>query len=200
MTILDTGEHVYRDLIDKSKFVDGPWMDEPDRIEWIDDATEYPCLMIRGVLGHWCGYVGVNSSHPSFLNDQRQLDIDVHGGLTFSGKRGLKSGLSDQELWAQSRIKQLLSLRKAYPEFFEGSLKHFAPKEGVYTYFRLPETPSDSMLMVILNKKETILSLDNYSAMLSGFDQIKRLSDGKTWSVDDTLSLPAMSANVFIVQ
>ena len=132
------------------------------------------------------------------VDDADDEAMDKARDKTKNGFTG--NGLSDQELWAQSRIKQLLSLRKTHPEFFEGSLKHFAPKEGVYTYFRLPERPSDSMLMVILNKKETTLSLDSYSAMLSGFDQLKRLSDGKIWSVDDTLSLPAMSANVFIVQ
>lgn len=77
--------HTYT-TIDKSKWGDGPWRDEPDKVQWRDEATGLPCLAKRGNprMGNWCGYVGVALGHPLF----GQLDssgLDVHGGVTFHG-------------------------------------------------------------------------------------------------------------------
>lgn len=43
---------------------EGPWMDEPDKVQWQDEATGLACLAVRGPLGSWCGYVGVGKAHP----------------------------------------------------------------------------------------------------------------------------------------
>lgn len=112
----------------------------------------------------------------------------------FSGK-----GLSDDELWAQERVKTLLALRQSHPHLFKGELKHYAPVDGVYTYFRLAEDTAQK-LMVILNKKTVDLSLAKYAEVLGTDVSITRVSDGQTFNASETISLPAMSANVFIVQ
>jgi hypothetical protein len=78
--------------------MDGPWMSEPDRVEW--KHAGLTCLMIRHQeLFHWCGYVGMPPGHPchgkgydaiqshydSEGNEREPLaDIDVHGGLTYA--------------------------------------------------------------------------------------------------------------------
>ena len=124
----------------------------------------------------------------------------------FTGK-----GLNNDERWAQQRIKALLHLRQTYPQLFQGKLKHYAPVDGVYTYFREAEkgakrsAPSDNgnnveKIMVILNKKAVDLPLSTYTEMLKTNDSITRISDGKTFKSTDTISLSAMSANVFIVR
>ena len=113
----------------------------------------------------------------------------------FSGK-----GLSEEERWAQQRTKSLLSLRREYPALFEGELKHYAPKDGVYTYFRVNENDKSRALMVILNKEETDVALSQYSELLGRYTKITRLDDGKVMRTSDVLSLPAMSATVFIAQ
>jgi hypothetical protein len=64
----------YRTL-DKSEWLVGPWLDEPDKIQWPDAATGLPCLMVRGPLGSWCGYVGVAEAHPLY-----QIDYSAHKG------------------------------------------------------------------------------------------------------------------------
>src|SRR5437868_4216905 len=33
----------------------GPWWDEPDKVQWIDPATDLDCLAVRGPFGAWCG-------------------------------------------------------------------------------------------------------------------------------------------------
>jgi hypothetical protein len=65
----------------------GPWADEPDRAEWRDEATGYPCLARRIVdpttgagLGHWCGYVAVPPGHP-WHGRGFPLPVRVHGGV-----------------------------------------------------------------------------------------------------------------------
>jgi hypothetical protein len=53
-----------KDLVDKSSWPVGPWSSEPDFVEWVDEVTEYRCLIQRvPELGHLCGYVGVREDH-----------------------------------------------------------------------------------------------------------------------------------------
>lgn len=77
--------------VDKSTSPRGPWDNEPDKRQWMDDATGFPCLIVRGPLGALCGYVGVSREHPLY---EVKVDIDgewplqplqIHGGITFTG-------------------------------------------------------------------------------------------------------------------
>lgn len=85
--------------IDKSAWGDGPWLTEPDKIQWVDPATDLDCLIVRGPSGALCGYVGVLPAHPWHGDDygatvrEPMVDswdgsidsiIDVHGGLTYA--------------------------------------------------------------------------------------------------------------------
>lgn len=70
--------------IDKSAWAPGPWGAEPDKKQWQDRATGYPCLIHRGPSGALCGYVGVAEGHPSFKKDYDDVSVNVHGGLTYS--------------------------------------------------------------------------------------------------------------------
>lgn len=86
-------ERVYT-TVDKSEWGDGPWQDEPDKIQWTDAETGLPCLVKRhSSLGHLCGYVGVSEGHPAFEKDYDDVRVaggsedgwpDVHGGLTYA--------------------------------------------------------------------------------------------------------------------
>ena len=79
----------YRTL-DKSDWGPGPWQDEPDKVQWLDEATGYPCMIRRGTDfgGFWCGYVGIPKSHPDHGKgyDDTETGPRVHGGLTFADK------------------------------------------------------------------------------------------------------------------
>lgn len=73
------------------KIPPAPWLTEPNELEWTDDATGYPCRMVRNSMGAWCGYVGIPEGHPWFgkkYNDpvkvskavlERPLDVDKVG-------------------------------------------------------------------------------------------------------------------------
>lgn len=81
---MKTLEHRY---VDKSEWGDGPWMTEPDKLQWQDEATKLPCLIVRG-SGALCGYVGVSKGHPYFGREYQYIedDIEIHGGLTYTNK------------------------------------------------------------------------------------------------------------------
>lgn len=68
---------------DKTKWGKGEWLREPDKVQWVDQATGLDCLAHRNRMGAWCGYVGVPEGHPFF--EQPHVDVDVHGGLTYAG-------------------------------------------------------------------------------------------------------------------
>ena len=69
----------------------GPWDNEPDTLDWDDEATGLHCYALRNALGSWCGYVAVPIGHRWHgLSFDDLPDLDVHGGLTFNGER-LKS-------------------------------------------------------------------------------------------------------------
>lgn len=70
-------------FIDKSTWKDGPWKQEPDRIEWIDNTTGLFCLIVRKPSGVLSGYVGVRKDHPFFLHPHHLLRLWVHRGLSY---------------------------------------------------------------------------------------------------------------------
>jgi hypothetical protein len=70
-----------------------PWEDEPDHAEWVQEPSGYKCRISRNeVTGTLCGYVGVPKENKFWgmnYNEQdadlSEIEVDVHGGLTFSG-------------------------------------------------------------------------------------------------------------------
>lgn len=77
----------------------GEWDSEPDKIQWRDETTGLPCLIVRNRLGGLCGYVGVSRGHRFYEVDYDSVSIGgdsdsydeahyppVHGGLTFSNR------------------------------------------------------------------------------------------------------------------
>lgn len=89
--------------IDKAGWGPGPWTDEPDKVQWIDEATDLDCLVVRNHGGALCGYVGLPPRHPWHgVGYSEHLDVpcdeewcyrdghrpdatvEVHGGLTYA--------------------------------------------------------------------------------------------------------------------
>lgn len=70
---------------EKEAWGPGPWVEEPDKMQWQDEATGYPCLIVRNHSGALCGYVGVPNGHPLYGKDYDDTgDLEVHGGITFA--------------------------------------------------------------------------------------------------------------------
>lgn len=75
-------------LVPRKGWAPGPWDDEPDRVDWIDDATGYPCQVIRHYsMGHLCGYVAVPPGHPLHgvnHEDDQAGNLSAHLGVNYS--------------------------------------------------------------------------------------------------------------------
>ncbi|USI26719.1 glycoside hydrolase family 13 protein [Alteromonas macleodii] len=172
-----------------------------DKAKWNMAMTLF--LTTRGIPQVFYGTEILMSNEGT--EDHGIIRSDFPGGWPSDSEKNAFSGkgLSGDELWAQERVKTLLALRQTHPQLFKGELKHYAPVDGVYTYFRLAvdtaET-SDQKLMVILNKKSVDLPFAKYAEILGTDVSITRVSDGQKFNASETISLPAMSANVFIVQ
>jgi hypothetical protein len=59
--------------IDKSRWVDGEWQQEPDRIEWV--YLGFPCLITRQDIGSLSGYVGIPPTHPYYGKDMEDNEL-----------------------------------------------------------------------------------------------------------------------------
>lgn len=71
--------------LDRSTWGSGLWDQEPDKVQWTDKATGLPCIVKRNHFGVWCGYVGVDRSHKYYSVHHNDIEVSVHGGLTYSG-------------------------------------------------------------------------------------------------------------------
>jgi len=54
-------------------------------VEFDEKYKGYQIVGITNDLGFRCGYVRVPQSHRYFNVDRRDIDIECHGGLTYSG-------------------------------------------------------------------------------------------------------------------
>jgi hypothetical protein len=92
-----------RDLIAKGAWGAGPWVGEPDRVEW--RFAGFPCLMRRTPMGIWCGYVAVGEGHPWFEQRPDDIEARAHGGLNYADTCNAsvchvpRAGESDHVYW-----------------------------------------------------------------------------------------------------
>ena len=69
------------------------WKVEKDFM--IDD---YRCVIVGVSIGHRCGYVGLPKGHKYEGKDYDEIDVEVHGGLTYAGQ-GNKYPVDGDESW-----------------------------------------------------------------------------------------------------
>lgn len=43
-----------------------------------------PCIISRNPVGTWCGYVGVPPGHPWHGKAYDDVEVNIHGGLTYA--------------------------------------------------------------------------------------------------------------------
>ncbi|MBL7971725.1 MAG: cyclomaltodextrinase C-terminal domain-containing protein, partial [Prolixibacteraceae bacterium] len=105
------------------------------------------------------------------------------------------SGLSAKQKDAQDYFRKVLNWRKTNPVVHNGALRHFAPENGIYVYFRYNES---GKVMVVLNKNASEKSLDTgrFSEVMASCTSGKEIISGKTLTDLKTLTVPAMSAMI----
>ena len=105
------------------------------------------------------------------------------------------TGLSAKQKDAQNYFRKVLNWRKTNSVVHSGELKHFAPENGIYVYFRY--NPSGKV-MVVLNKNASEKSLDTsrFSEVMANCTSGKEIISGKTITDLKNLNVPAMSAMI----
>src|SRR6476660_6887412 len=70
-------------VVDKTGWGDGPWMAEPDRVDFVHSGLA--CLALRHPHhGNWCGYVGVPCEHPAYGRAYEDVDVDIARTLNYA--------------------------------------------------------------------------------------------------------------------
>ena len=129
--------------------------------------------------------------------DHGRLRADFPGGWAddkvnaFKGK-GLASDVAD----AQSFIKKLFQWRRSASAIHDGELLHFAPRDGIYVYFRSNAT---QRVMVVMNNEKNLVHLDSarYSQGLGDSSTARNVLTGERHRLSDRILIPAKSAQVF---
>lgn len=127
-------------------------------------------------------------------NEHGDIRADFPGGWegdavnAFTGK-----GLSAEAKDMQNYVATLQNWRKNAAAIHYGKLMHFAPEDGMYTYFRY--TASEAV-MVVLNKNNTEkqLKTKRFSEIISNYSSGKEVVSGV--EIDDLseISIPARTA------
>lgn len=122
-----------------------------------------------------------------------QARCDFPGGWTDDSVNVFtETGLSPEQSEVKDFMKKLLNWRKNSSVIANGKLMHYAPKDGVYVYFRYSD---DKKVMVILNKNDNASTVDlkRFSEMLNGTSLAIDAINGSKVELCNKLKVPAKS-------
>lgn len=69
-------------------------------VEKVFHYKGYTCVVVLHRFGHRCGYVGVPKGHAAYGMHYDDLDVSVHGGLTYSNDSDEPYPIdTDKDLW-----------------------------------------------------------------------------------------------------
>ncbi|HAH22670.1 MAG TPA: alpha-amlyase [Prolixibacteraceae bacterium] len=126
--------------------------------------------------------------------DDGIIRSDFPGGWAGDAVNAFTSqGLTAQQKQAQEYFSKVLNWRKTSEAVHTGKLKHFAPNDGIYVYFRTTETEK---VMVVLNKnnEEKTLATDRFSEVIGNCTSGREVISGRTISDLKNLVVPGKSA------
>ena len=105
------------------------------------------------------------------------------------------AGLTTQQKQAQDFFSKILNWRKTSEVIHSGKLKHFAPEDGVYVYFRYNQ---NHKVMVVMNKnsQEKTIDTNRFSEIMGNCTSGKEVISGTTITDLKNLKVPAMSAMI----
>ena len=129
--------------------------------------------------------------------DHGRLRADFPGGWPGDRVDAFKGrGLSDDVAAAQDFISQLFTWRRDATAVHNGDLLHFAPRDGIYAYFRFNE---EQRVMVIMNNERNAVHLDSsrYAQGLAGTTRARNVLTGDRHKLSDRIKIPGKTAQVF---
>ncbi|MBV5312997.1 MAG: glycoside hydrolase family 13 protein [Prolixibacteraceae bacterium] len=105
------------------------------------------------------------------------------------------TGLTEKQKQVQDYFRKVLNWRKTSPVVHNGKLKHFAPVDGIYVYFRYNVS---GKVMVVLNKNSVAKNLETnrFSEVMANCTSGIEIISGKSLTDLKMLNVPAMSAMI----
>ena len=116
---------------------------------------------------------------------------DFPGGWTGDAQNAFTAeGRTPQQNDIFDFTRTLLNWRKSAQVIHKGNLKHFIPKEGIYTYFRYDR---NSAVMVVMNNNEEPKTVETsrYNEFLKNYKSYTDILTGKRFDDLTTLDVPA---------
>lgn len=129
-----------------------------------------------------------------------KLRADMPGGWAGDAKNAFTgANLSSTERDAQDYLRRLLQWRKRSPVVQHGKLRHFAPVDGVYVYFRYDDTGT---VMVALNRnaKAVPLAFDRFGDFIAAKSRGHDAMTGAAVAFDQPLSLAGKTATILRIE
>lgn len=104
-------------------------------------------------------------------------------------------GLNKDQKDMQSFLKTLLNYRKSSKAMQEGATKHFAPKDGIYTLFRMD---GDEIVAIILNKsKVNSVATERFKEMGLNGKKVKNVISGKLSNWQESININSNGVTIF---
>jgi len=122
---------------------------------------------------------------------------DFPGGWTTDSINGFTGkNLSPGQIEMKSFLSRLLNWRKNKDVIQTGKLKHFVPKDGVYTYFRYNTT--DCVMVCINNNEKDSKTLDSktYCEFLDHYQTGEDVLTGQTFNDLSNITIEPKSARI----
>jgi glycosidase len=103
------------------------------------------------------------------------------------------AGLNDKQKQTQEYVRKVLNWRKTNSTVQFGDLKHFAPNDGVYVYFRYDQK---GKVMVVLNKNDQEKTIDTgrFSEVMANCTSGREIISGSKITDLKNLKVPAKSS------
>ncbi|HYM85889.1 MAG TPA: alpha-amylase family glycosyl hydrolase, partial [Pseudoxanthomonas sp.] len=132
--------------------------------------------------------------------DDGLIRADMPGGWGNDAKSAFTgAGLSAPERDAQDYLRRLLKWRKRTPVVQHGKLQHFAPRDGVYVYFR---HDGKDTVMVALNRnpQSTPLALERFGDFIKPGSRGSDALSGVAIALDQPMTLAAKSTTLVRIE
>jgi len=149
-------------------------------------------LTTRGIPQIYYGTELLFSNPKS--SEHGEIRADFYGGWNGDLKDAVSGkNLSPEEKNAQDFMRKLLNWRKSNVAIHEGKLLHFAPENGIYTYFRYTDK---SKVMVVMNKNSKVSSLDlnRFVEILPKNAKVKDIMNDHSFSLGESLQISPKTA------
>lgn len=146
---------------------------------------------LRGIPQFYYG-TEINITNPK-SNEHGEIRADFPGGWSSDTKNAFTGDhLSQDQSNTQEFLAKLLNWRKGNEAVTQGKMMHFAPNNGIYTYFRYTDK---SKVMVIINKnaQESQVNPQLYTEILPSNAKLKNVINGQISNLGENIKIDSKS-------